>query len=62
MLDPISQKFIAAPTSEAQTFEDDDENEDDSDRLRDDLFRVYRPTTRPHVPLWPDRFASSLYR
>jgi hypothetical protein len=39
-----------------------DENDDDSRRLRDDMLRVYRPATPPHVPLWPDRFASSSYR
>jgi hypothetical protein len=42
--------------------EDDVEDEDDSRRLRDDMPRVYRPATPPHVPLWPDRFASSSYR
>jgi hypothetical protein len=42
--------------------EDDDENEDDSHRLRDDMLRVYDPANLPNVPLWPDRFASSSYR
>jgi hypothetical protein len=41
-----------------QRVEDDDENEDDSHRLRDDMLRVYDPAT-PNVPLCSDRFASS---
>jgi hypothetical protein len=36
--------------------------EDYSHRLRDDMLRVYHPATLPHVPLWPNRSASSSYR